>query len=76
MIGLTYTAYNAVSITFVYAHFLEDMIQAEFARASAGMDAAKATQLLDTLRAERTLESLVAGNTSWPSSGWGPPSRC
>ncbi len=62
MTALIYVAYNVVSITFVYAHFLDDMIQAEFARASAGMDASSAGRLLDTLRAERTLRSLVVGN--------------
>jgi len=60
--ALTYITYNVVSITFVYPHFLEDMIQAEFARASAGMDAAKAAQLLDALRSELTLRTLVIGN--------------
>jgi len=62
IIGLTYITYNAVSITFVYGHFMEDLIQAEFARASAGMDASSAGQLLDTLRAERTLGALMVGN--------------
>ena len=60
--GLEYIAYNAVSISFVYAHFLEDMVQAEFARASVGMDPARAAQLLDSLRAEFTLRNLVVGN--------------
>ncbi len=60
--GLVYITYNVVSITFVFSHFLDDMIQAEFARAAAGMDAASAGRLLDTLRAERTLGSLVVGN--------------
>ena len=60
--GLVYIAYNAVSISFVYAHFLEDMVQAEFARASAGMEPARAAQLLDSLRAEFTLRNLVVGN--------------
>ncbi|RPJ83957.1 MAG: DUF4199 domain-containing protein [Acidobacteria bacterium] len=62
MIALTYITYNVISITVVYGHFLEDMVQAAFARASAGMDAAKAAQLLDTLRAQMTLKSLVVGN--------------
>ena len=62
MTGLIYISYNVISIGFVYGHFLEDMIQAEFARASAGMDAREAARLLDTLRAEMTLGSLVVGN--------------
>jgi len=60
--GLMYITYNAISISFVYAHFLEDMVQAEFARASVGMDPARAAQLLDSLRAEFTLRNLVVGN--------------
>lgn len=62
LIGLTYVTYNIVSITFVYGDFLEEMIQAEFARLSAGMDAVNASQLLDRLRAESTLKGLVVGN--------------
>jgi len=62
MTGLIYVAYNVISITFVYGHFLEDMIQAEYVRASAGMGAPGAAHLLDTLRAEVTLGSLVVGN--------------
>ena len=62
LMGLMYIAYNAVSISFVYAHFLEDMVQADFARASVGMDPARAAQLLDSLRAELTLRNLVVGN--------------
>jgi hypothetical protein len=38
------------------------MIQADFVRASAGMDTAQAAQLLDSLRAERTLPALAIGN--------------
>jgi hypothetical protein len=60
--GLVYVTYNVVSISFVYPHFLEDMIQAEFARASVGMDPARAAQLLDSLRADITIRSIVAGN--------------
>jgi len=61
-IGLMYAIYNVVSISFVYAHFLEDMIQAEFARASVGMDPAQAAQLLDRFRAQLTLRNLAVGN--------------
>jgi hypothetical protein len=38
------------------------MVQAEFARASVGMDPARAAQLLDSLRAEITLRNVVVGN--------------
>ena len=60
--GLTYITYNVVSVSFLYPHFLEDMVQAEFARASAGMDTAGAARLLESLRAEVTLQRLVVGN--------------
>ena len=60
--ALVYITYNAISISFVYPHFLEDMVQAEFARASAGMDPSQAARLLDSLRAEVTLRNLVVGN--------------
>ena len=60
--ALVYVTYNVVSVSFVYQHFLEDMIQAEFARASVGMDPTGAAQLLDSLRAQLTLRNLVVGN--------------
>ncbi len=63
--GVIYVIYNIVSISFVYPHFLEDMVQAEFARQTAlGMDASQAGQALELLRRERTLWMLVAGNLS------------
>ena len=38
------------------------MVQAEFARASVGMEPARVAQLLDSLRAEFTLRNTVIGN--------------
>jgi hypothetical protein len=60
--ALVYITYNAISISFVYSHFLEDMVQAEFARASSGLGPAQAARLLDSLRSEVTLRNLVVGN--------------
>jgi hypothetical protein len=60
--ALVYITYNAVSISFVYSHFLEEMVLAEFDRASAGMDTTQAARLLDSLRAEATLRNLIVGN--------------
>ena len=61
--GLVYVIYNIVSISFVYPHFLEDMVQAEFARRqSAGLDPSRARQVLDTLRARTTIGTVVANN--------------
>ena len=63
--GLVYVAYNVVSVSFVYPHFLEDMVQAEFARRQAlGMDASQAALALETLQKETTLRRLVAENLS------------
>ena len=63
--GLVYVTYNVLSISFVYPHFLEDMVQAEFARQQAlGMDRSQAAQALESLRRETTLWRLVTGNLS------------
>lgn len=61
-VGAVYAVYNLVSVTFVYGHFMEDMIQAEFAQASVGLDPARAAQFLDSLRASRTLPALALAN--------------
>jgi hypothetical protein len=61
--GLVYVAYNIVSILYVYPHFLEDMVQAEFTRQQApGMGASEAAQLLESLRRETTVWIIAADN--------------
>ncbi len=61
--GLVYVTYNIVSVSFVYPHFLDDMVQAEFARRQAlGMDPSRAAQVLESLRRETTLWMIVTGN--------------
>ncbi len=61
--GVVYVAYNIVSIMFVYPHFLEDMVQAEFARRQAlGTDASQAAQTLESLRRETTVWIIAADN--------------
>jgi hypothetical protein len=61
--GVVYVTYNIVSIQFVYPHFLEDMVRAEFARQQAlGMDASQAAQTLEALRRETTVWIIAAGN--------------
>jgi hypothetical protein len=57
-----YVTYNAVSISFVYPHFLEDMAQAEFARRSADVSQAEARQVLESIRARTNIGTIVAGN--------------
>ena len=61
--GLVYVTYNIVSVSFFYPHFLQDMVQAEFARQQAlGMDASQAMQVLESLRRETTLRMIVVNN--------------
>lgn len=62
LVAAVYATYNVVSVSFIYPHFLEDMVQAEFDRASAGLDPALASQRLDSLRADATLWNLAVGN--------------
>ncbi|MBZ5499377.1 MAG: DUF4199 domain-containing protein [Acidobacteriia bacterium] len=63
--GLVYVTYNIVSISFVYPHFLEDMVQSELARQQAlGMDPSQAGQMLELLRDETTLRRIVTENLS------------
>jgi hypothetical protein len=62
--GLVYAAYNFVTVSFIYSEFLEQMIQAEFARASVGLDTASAGRLLGDLRAGATLRNLMVGNVA------------
>jgi hypothetical protein len=63
--GLVYVTYNVVSISFVYPGFLEDMVQAEFARQKTlGMNPSEAAQTLESLRREMTLWRLIAENLS------------
>ncbi len=62
MTGLVYITYNVISISFVYAHFIDDWVQAVFASESVGMDAPRAAQLLESLRTQITLPRIVLNN--------------
>jgi len=57
-----YVTYNLVSVSFIYPHFMEDMVQAEFDRASVGLDPVQAGQLLGSLRSQLTLRNLAVAN--------------
>ena len=57
-----YAVYNFVTVSFVYTEFLEQMVQAEFARASVELDTAAAARLLSDLRAGASLDRLMMGN--------------
>jgi hypothetical protein len=61
--GITYVAYNLVSISFVYPHFIQEMVDARFAQLrSPGMNQEQANQLLSRLRSEITLRTIAVGN--------------
>jgi hypothetical protein len=61
--GLMYATYNIVSISFVYPHFLEDMVQAAFEqRLSSGLEHSLAPQVLESLRAQTTIGAVIANN--------------
>ena len=62
LMAAVYATYNLVSVSFIYPHFMEDMVQAEFDRASVGLDPAQAAQLLGSLRSQLTLPGLALGN--------------
>jgi hypothetical protein len=64
--AVVYVAYNLVSISLVYPHFLEDMAQARFARRQAlGLDPSQAGQVLESVRAQTTLWTVVVGNLTF-----------
>jgi len=62
LMAAVYVTYNLVSVSFIYPHFIEDVVQAEFDRASAGLDPAQAGELLGSLRSQLTLRNLAVGN--------------
>ena len=57
--GLCYAAYNVVSISYFYPHFIDDMTQAAMARAAA-VPAAQA--VLAAAQSEITASSIAIGN--------------
>jgi hypothetical protein len=62
LMAAVYVTYNLLSVSFIYPHFIEDMVQAEFDQASVGLDPAQAGQLLRSLRSQLTLRNLAVGN--------------
>ncbi len=60
--GLVYITYNVISISFVYPHFLDDMVQAVFSQMSVGMNPDQAAGLLARLRSEFTVPGIVVRN--------------
>ena len=60
--GLVYVVYNFISVSLLYPHFLDDMAQARFAAQANGLDPARATDLLASLRASTTLSGVIAAN--------------
>jgi Protein of unknown function (DUF4199) len=63
MTAAIYVAYNFISVSFVYPHFIEQMIDARFAQQHlSGMSQQQANELLTRLRAETTLSAVAAAN--------------
>ncbi len=61
--ALTYATYNVITVSFVYSDFLGEMVRAEVAQQLVqGLDPGRASQMFDSLQAERTLGNLVIGN--------------
>jgi hypothetical protein len=61
--AIIYVIYNFVSVSFLYPHFIEQMVDARFRQQRLpGMDQAQANELLDRLRAETTLRAIAVGN--------------
>jgi hypothetical protein len=61
--AIIYVIYNFVSVSFVYPHFIEQMVDARFRQQRLpGMDQVQANELLDRLRSEITLRSIAVGN--------------
>ena len=63
MTAIIYVAYNLVSISFVYPHFIEQMVTARFAHLhSPSMNQEQANALLGRLRTETTLGLIATNN--------------
>lgn len=63
MTAIIYVAYNFVSISFVYSHFIDQMVAARFAQLhSASMNQEQANELISRLRRETTLGLIAISN--------------
>ena len=61
--AMIYVLYNFVSVSFVYRHFIDQMVNARFARLRLpSMDQGQANALLDRLRTEITLRAIATAN--------------
>jgi hypothetical protein len=61
--GLTYALYNVVSVSFVYPHFLEDLVQARLARLQArGLVPSQMHAQLAAIQARTTIARLALAN--------------
>jgi hypothetical protein len=61
--GIIYALYNAISISFLYPNFLDDMIRDGVARIQAsGLSSQQKTELVDSVKRDSTLPRIAFGN--------------
>src|SRR4030095_6135106 len=61
--GIIYVLYNVISISFIYPHFLDDMIRDGVARIQAsGLSSEQTAELVASLKRDATLPKIALGN--------------
>jgi uncharacterized protein YebE (UPF0316 family) len=61
--GIIYALYNVISISFLYPHFLDEMIGVSVARMQAsGLGSEQATELIASVKQNTTLPKIALGN--------------
>jgi hypothetical protein len=61
--GIIYALYNVISISFIYPHFLDDMIREGVARIQAsGLSSQQTTELVASMKRNATVPRIALGN--------------
>ena len=61
--GIIYALYNVISISFIYSHFLDEMIRDGVARIRAsGLSSQQTTELVASMTRDATLPKIALGN--------------
>ncbi|HLA09569.1 MAG TPA: DUF4199 domain-containing protein [Pyrinomonadaceae bacterium] len=61
--GIIYALYNVISISFIYPHFLDEMIRESVARIRAsGLSSQQTTELVASMTRDATLPKIALGN--------------
>lgn len=61
--GIVYALYNVISISFLYPHFLDDMIRESVARIQAsGLSFEETSELVTSMKSDATLPKIALGN--------------